>query len=820
MSDYDIEARLGADTADLERGMDRGANSVDRGARDMENSLRRASDGMTNIVEGLKTLFAQLGLAMGAGALAKNVVESVQAFEQLEIRLRGIMGTAEGGEQAFAWIKQFAVDTPYSVKTTTDAFMMLKNFGLDPMDGTLRKVADTSAKFGNSQDALARISLALGQAWARGKLQGQDIMQMINAGVPVYQLLADATGRSAGELQKMSEKGEITRQMMRQLIDEMGRSAGGMAEEQMNSLAGAVSNMGDSFDNAVDSVRRRGGFDFLTESVQGVTEILPELVNTFAEVGAALGAVLGEIWTTVKMVFGAIYDTIVWVFGVSSEPMTAMQFFQNVLKVVQIAVVGFGTGIKVVFESIRTTLQWGANWFITFATVANRALKFDFSGAGAALEQGMANGAKILSAGTSKLVEIAYAGREKIEAILSGTTSSVAVKVPNTKQAPLEPTGPDDADIKAAEKSRKEKERLEKLYLDALRQSNREAQKDLEQQMKEGAKQFYALLEQKAQAAKNAAMDMVETEEAAAQQQYDLGLITQEQLLELQRSFLARKLAIEKEYLEAKLLQVDPENDPVAYAKVKEEILEVERRYRQQQIQLSYQAQQESMAPMKSLITSFEGLWEQGLTAMLNGTLRWSNAFKAIGATLVGWFARDVIGAMLKEWLTAEAKKILMKYGFLAQEKAADIAGAAATVAIKTGEATAVASANAVEAGTGAAASQAAIPIVGPALALAAMAAIFAAVMGMSKNIKSAAGGYDIPSGVNPLIQGHAEEMMLPAKYANMIRRMADSDSGSGSGDQSPIPIYASSDNDTLKVRDLKKLLKSMGRNFIDMRLG
>ena len=94
-------------------------------------------------------------------------------------------------------------------------------------------------------------------------------------------------------------------------------------------------------------------------------------------------------------------------------------------------------------------------------------------------------------------------------------------------------------------------------------------------------------------------------------------------------------------------------------------------------------------------------------------------------------------------------------------------AGAAETVATKTAETSAVVGANATQAASGAAASQAATPITGPTLAAAAMGAMFALVMGWSAagavqkrpatttRIPSAAGGWDIPAGINPLTQLH-----------------------------------------------------------------
>lgn len=143
--------------------------------------------------------------------------------------------------------------------------------------------------------------------------------------------------------------------------------------------------------------------------------------------------------------------------------------------------------------------------------------------------------------------------------------------------------------------------------------------------------------------------------------------------------------------------------------------------------------------------------------------------------------------------------------GFTATEKGVQAASAAATVATKTAETTAVVGANAAQAGSGAAASQASIPYVGPILALAAMATVFAAVMAMGKK-KSAAGGYDIPKGINPMVQTHEEEMILPSKYANVIRGMAGGEEGAGAAKESSPPININiniTSADSRGVRDL-----------------
>ena len=72
--------------------------------------------------------------------------------------------------------------------------------------------------------------------------------------------------------------------------------------------------------------------------------------------------------------------------------------------------------------------------------------------------------------------------------------------------------------------------------------------------------------------------------------------------------------------------------------------------------------------------------------------------------------------------------------------------------------------------------------------------------------IPSAAGGWDIPAGLNPMTQLHEREMILPAEHADTIRGL------SGAG-QAPIVINTSG-GDFIHKKDLARMLKTMKRDF------
>lgn len=185
--------------------------------------------------------------AYGAGmtALAASFVRPAAQFEQFNVQLTTLEGSAEGAERAMAWIETFATRTPLSVEETVQAYARLRAFGLDPTTGSLQAMVDTMAATGGGAEQLDGLTLALGQAWTKGKLQGEEAMQMLERGVPVWDLLSGAMGKSAAEVQKLSEQGRLGRQEITLLTEALGARYSGASERASQTWDGIMSNLDD-----------------------------------------------------------------------------------------------------------------------------------------------------------------------------------------------------------------------------------------------------------------------------------------------------------------------------------------------------------------------------------------------------------------------------------------------------------------------------------------------------------------------------------------------------------------------------------------------
>ncbi len=234
-----------------------------------------ASGFMANITGVTSRLLAMAGAYVGINTITSAIKEMFSQGNQaelLQIQMNAVMGSIQAGEQATAWIQKFAKDTPLQLNEVTQAFTTMKSFGLDPMDGSLQAVVDQSYKLGKGFEGVQRISLALGQAWAKQKLQGEEIMQLVEAGVPVWDMLATATGKNTQELSALSEKGALGRDVIKQLMDEIAKGSSGAAAANMGTLSGIISNATDNIDTFYRMVSNSGSLDWLKQQLQSVND--------------------------------------------------------------------------------------------------------------------------------------------------------------------------------------------------------------------------------------------------------------------------------------------------------------------------------------------------------------------------------------------------------------------------------------------------------------------------------------------------------------------------------------------------------------------
>ena len=199
-----------------------------------------------------KTMAVLAGLIGGvATALGTTAVAGVKYNSQMEQYITSfgtMLGGADKASSLVADLKKFAADTPFEFSDLAKGTQTLLAFGVSSNDvmSDLKMLGDVSQ--GNTErfDALA---LAFGQISSAGKMQGQDLLQLINAGFNPLQVMAQKTGKSMSELRAEMENGQISAKDVADAF-KTATSAGGQfynaMEAQSKTFSGQLSTLKDN----------------------------------------------------------------------------------------------------------------------------------------------------------------------------------------------------------------------------------------------------------------------------------------------------------------------------------------------------------------------------------------------------------------------------------------------------------------------------------------------------------------------------------------------------------------------------------------------
>jgi tape measure domain-containing protein len=202
--------------------------------------------------------------AVGLGALAvagiKSGLATAGAMEQAKISFDTLLGSTDKATEHLKDLTAFAANTPFELPGLIQADKQLIGAGESAKKTlkTLTAWGDASGALGQTQEQFARTMLAVTQAMGKGKLQGEELMQITEAGIPIWSILAKAMGKSIPELQKLSQKGQLlTKDVLPKLEAQMEKDYGGAMAKQAMTLNGLWSTFKDTLNIGLGSAMSR-----------------------------------------------------------------------------------------------------------------------------------------------------------------------------------------------------------------------------------------------------------------------------------------------------------------------------------------------------------------------------------------------------------------------------------------------------------------------------------------------------------------------------------------------------------------------------------
>jgi len=207
-------------------------------------------------------------------------------------------------QELLKWNEQLAVNSPFNEQGISAAFRAAESYGFvsESADKTAisakrltEDLVDFAAGTGRTEETVNQVALALGQIQAKGKLAGQEVLQLVNAGLPVDQILAKAFNKTTEEIVALREKGMIPAdQAVKAIAYSLENDFHGAAANQSTSVSGLISSLQD--------LETIGSRELFSGAIQAAQPYLQQFVDTLnsPEAQASIKSISESLGTMVK----------------------------------------------------------------------------------------------------------------------------------------------------------------------------------------------------------------------------------------------------------------------------------------------------------------------------------------------------------------------------------------------------------------------------------------------------------------------------------------------------------------------------------------
>lgn len=297
MNVFDLYAKIALDTGDYEKGLEDASGKTSSFAEKLKTGLATAA----------KVGAAAIGAASTAiVALGKIGLDYNSQMEQYTTNFTTMLGSQESAVQKVEELKQFAASTPLSMDDLAKGTQTLLAFGVESENSTsiLRQLGDIAL---GDADKMQRLSTAFGKATAAGKVTGDTVQQMIDAGWNPLIQISQTAGETMEETQKRMSTGKISVEELQAAMEAVtsgtGQFAGGM-EAASHTTQGLISTLQDNARALVGEVFMPISDGLLGELLPTAIDAISQLTTAYKEEGlsgmiSAAGEIIGAVITEV-----------------------------------------------------------------------------------------------------------------------------------------------------------------------------------------------------------------------------------------------------------------------------------------------------------------------------------------------------------------------------------------------------------------------------------------------------------------------------------------------------------------------------------------
>ena len=286
----EIAARVTLDTSQLDKDVQRATGKFQQISQSAQQESNRMRDALLGVGKAMGIAFS----AQQAIAFVKQVVNVRSEIQALEVSFRTLLGSQQASAELMRQMKEFAAATPLQLGDLAKGAQTMLGFNLDPDEimPMLKAIGDIS--MGDAQK-FQSLTLAFSQMQSVGKLMGQDLLQMINAGFSPLAVMADKTGKSIGELKEEMSAGAISADMVKQAFIDATSEGGqfyGMLSGQGDTVKGALAQLSGAFTDMFNGIGEQS-----EGIIKGSVKSLQWLIENYETLGKVLAGIIATYGT-------------------------------------------------------------------------------------------------------------------------------------------------------------------------------------------------------------------------------------------------------------------------------------------------------------------------------------------------------------------------------------------------------------------------------------------------------------------------------------------------------------------------------------------
>lgn len=388
--------------------------AADKFGNDVQSSGDKGAIGIGKIV----TALGLMKLASKAIDMVKNSISSafsrIDTMEQFERTMTALTGSAEDSKNALEEVRKTVTGTAYGLDVGAKSVQNFVTSGMS-LNSATKQVglwADAVAFYGDgTNSSLESVTDAIAKMTAAGKVQGDQLNRLTDAGIPVVQMFAAATGKSVADVRAELSKGSISAEEFTSVLG----TAMTDGTEGFISIAGAAQEAGASWEGSFDNMKAaitRGmtnviqkideglsnaGFGSLREIISGIGKNFETVLNSVAEKIPEVITFVTNLYTAIEPFIPLIlalatafvvFDQLRAAQKVIQDVSFSFHLFNQVLKANPILLIisviaaliaaiiylwntneDFRNAVTAIWETLKSVVNTVVNALVTFFTV-------------------------------------------------------------------------------------------------------------------------------------------------------------------------------------------------------------------------------------------------------------------------------------------------------------------------------------------------------------------------------------------------------------------------------------------------------------------